>query len=167
MNLNTIPPLLGALLTAALAFHGASRAAAQPRAREPHLAYAFPAGCRQGASCEIVLGGQHLKEVKGAYVAGGGVQAEIVKWYRPLTRGEFNQLRMMLDETRKKLEEQGTTKPSDEDVAKAAGITKEQQLEIEIYRQRDGDPKRQPNEQLEEQLTVKVTVDDDAELGKR
>ncbi len=58
-------------------------------------------------------------------------------------------------------------KPTDAEVALAAGITDDQLREMEIYRQRDRDPKRQPNEQLEEQVTLKLTVDDDAELGKR
>jgi hypothetical protein len=157
---------LSAPLTLALALLAASHAAAQPGPRDPHLAYAFPAGCQQGVSCEVVLGGQHLKEVKQAIVAGAGVEAEIVKWYRPLTRGEYNQLRMALDEARTKLEESGA-KPTDEQVATAAGIAEEQLREMEIYRQRDRDEKRQPNEQLEEELTVKLTVAADAAPGKR
>jgi hypothetical protein len=156
-----------AFLAIAIAAAVASPAAAQPGANEPHLAYAFPAGCRQGATMEIVLGGQHLKEVSAAYLAGGGVEAEIVKWYRPLTRGEFNQLRMALDEAREKLIEGGKARPSAEEVAMAAGITDEQLREIEIYRERDRDEKRQPNEQLEEELTIKLTVADDAAPGKR
>jgi hypothetical protein len=76
-------------------------AIAQPGA-SPHLAYAFPAGARRGETCELVLGGQHLKKAQGVYVAGGGVRAEIVRWYRGLTPGEYNQLRMALDEAREK-----------------------------------------------------------------
>lgn len=167
MNRNTPPKRPVRLLAVALAVAACANAAAQPRARDPHLAYAFPAGCQQGAACEIVLGGQHLKEVNEVYLSGAGVTVEIVKWYRPLTRGEFNQLRMALDEARTKLVEQGKKAPTDEEVALAAGFTEEQRREIEIYRQRDRDPKRQPNEQLEEELTIKVTVDKDAALGKR
>lgn len=150
-----------------MAAFGPTIAFAQPRAAEPHLAYAFPAGCQRGLSREVVLGGQHIKDAKGVYVAGGGVEAEIVKWYRPMTRGEFNQLRMKHDEARQKLIDGGNAQPTEDEVATAAGITAEQRREMEIYRQRDRDAKRQPNDQLEEELTVKVTVADDAEPGRR
>ncbi|MFO0820697.1 MAG: peptidase [Pirellulales bacterium] len=138
----------------------------QPAA-PPHLAYAFPAGARRGETCEIVLGGQYLKKVQGAYVAGGGVKAEIVRWYRGLTPGEYNQLRMALDEAREKLIEDGQANPTAEAVARAAGVTAEQLREMELYRERQRDSKRQPNEQLEEELTIRVTIADDATYGRR
>lgn len=155
------------LLIVAVATFITAPAAGQSGGKDPHLAYAFPAGCQRGQACEIVLGGQYLKDVKEAFIAGEGVTLEVVKWYRPMTRGEFNDLRMKLDEARKKLKEQGTAKPTEEQVATAAGISADQLREIEIYRLRDRDGKRQPNEQLEEELTIKVTVAADAPLGKR
>lgn len=167
MNRSSTSCLFVWLLSAAAIIVASSHVTAQRRAREPHLAYAFPAGCQQGTSCEIVLGGQHIKEVDEAYISGDGVELEIVKWYRPLTRGEYNNLRMRLDEARKKLAEQGKTKQSQVQVALAAGISEDQLNEMEIYRQRDRDPKRQPNDQLIEELTIKVTVAKDAEPGKR
>jgi len=123
-------------------------------------------------SCDIVLGGQNLQEANEAHLSGEGVSVEIVKWYRPLTRGEYNNLRMALDEAREKLIEQRASSgnratPTMAEVAAAAGITEEQLSEMAIYRQRDQDPKRQPNEQLEEEVTLKLTVDQDAEPGKR
>lgn len=142
-------------------------AMAQRPPKEPHLAYAFPAGCRQGTSCEVVLGGQNLKEVGEAYVAGRGVQVEVLGWYRPMTRGEYNQLRMKLSEAKEKLIAEGKLGVIEDNVAKAAGVTKDQLREMEIFRERDRDPKRQPNSQLEEELTVKLTVNADAKPGKR
>ncbi len=147
-------------------------ASAQNRGRDPHLAYAFPAGCRQGTSCEIVVGGQHLKEANEAYLAGDGVEVEIVGWYRPMTAGQYNNLRMALREARERLIQERTAqgignKPTEEEVALEAGLTADQLREMEIYRQRDRDPKRQPNDQLEEEVTLKLTVAEDAELGKR
>ncbi|MFO0867713.1 MAG: peptidase [Pirellulales bacterium] len=161
-------PFATVLVTTILVATGliGSVALGQPRTVEPHLAYAFPAGCRRGETCQIVLGGQHIKDVKGAYVAGGGVTAEIVRWYRPLTRGEYNQLRMALEDARKKLEEEGKQRPTEAEVAAAAKVTEEQLREMEIYRQRDRDAKRQPNDQLEEELTIQVTVAEDAEPGR-
>jgi hypothetical protein len=150
----------------------ATDVAAQRGTRGPHLAYAFPAGCQRGSSCEIVIGGQHLKEATEVYLAGEGVEMEIVGWYRPMTRGEYNNLRMAMQEARERLiEERSETgisgKPSDAEVALAAGISEAQLKEMEVYRQRDRDPKRQPNEQLEEELTLRLTVASGAELGKR
>ena len=40
----------------------AAREAAAQVERHPHLAYAYPAGLRQGTSCDIVLGGQYLQK---------------------------------------------------------------------------------------------------------
>jgi hypothetical protein len=57
--------------------------------------------------------------------------------------------------------------PSFDEVAMAAGITAEMQREMMIFRERDSDPRRQPNEQLQEELTLRLTVDADAEPGKR
>jgi hypothetical protein len=146
---------------------GSATVLAQPAPRDPHLAYAFPAGCQQGTSCQLVVGGQYLKEASEVYVSGEGVKAEIVRWYRPLTRGEFNQLRMRLDEMRMKLIAQGNRDPSEEEVAAAANISEQELKEMDIYRQRDRDPKRQPNEQLAEELTLVLTVAQDALPGKR
>jgi len=139
---------------------------AQSNAR-PHLAYAYPAGARRGETCEIVLGGQHLKKAQGAYVAGGGVRAEIVRWYRGLTPGEYNQLRTKLDEARERLVNDGQANPSREAISREAGVTAEQLREIELYQERQRNSKRQPNEQLEEELTVRITIASDAEYGRR
>jgi len=166
MNRNTVPRWNIWLLLASIVILS-SFAEAQRRGRDPHLAYAFPAGCQQGQSIEIVLGGQHIKDVDQAYISGEGVELEYVKWWRPVTRGQYNSVRMRLDEARKKLVEQGKRKPSALDVAVAAGVSEDQLKEMEIYRQRDRNPKRQPNDQLIEELTLKVTVAEDAEPGKR
>lgn len=160
------------LLCAFFTLWATSDVLAQRGNRDPHLAYAFPAGCQRGLSCEIVIGGQHLKEVTEAYIAGQGVTVEVLGWYRPMSRGVYNDLRMKMQEAREKLIEERQEKgisgrPSEAEVALAAGISHEQLQEMEIYRQRERDPKRQPNEQLEEELTLKVTVAHHAALGKR
>jgi hypothetical protein len=154
-------------LLAALLTFGASPVAGQNRSQDPHLAYAFPAGCQQGTSCEILLGGQYLKEVSEAHFAGEGIQVEILKWYRPMTEGEYNQLENALRDAREKLIESGIKQPYESEVIEAAGITEEQLREREIYLKRSADPKRQPNDQLAEELSLKITVDKDAKPGKR
>ncbi|WP_442508505.1 peptidase [Novipirellula sp. SH528] len=148
------------------------QAIAQRRGPDPHIAYAFPAGCQQGTTCEIVIGGQYLKEAFTAHLAGEGVKVEYVGWYRPMTRGEYNNLRMAMQQAKETLIADAmargeTVEPSFDEVALAAGITLEKQREMLIFRERDSDPKRQPNDQLQEELTLRLTVDPNAEPGKR
>lgn len=138
----------------------------------PHVGYAYPGGGRRGTEFEVVLGGQFIKEASEIYLSGGGIKAEIVKWYRPLTQGEYVGLTQKIRFKREELEEQqkqkGTDEPiTDEMIYKLVGITEDDLREIEIYRKRDADPKRQPNDQIAEELTLKITIAADAELGKR
>ena len=51
---------------------------AQNSASDPHVAYSYPAGCRQGTSCQVLVGGQFLRNVNDVHVAGSGVDVEIV-----------------------------------------------------------------------------------------
>ncbi len=143
----------------------------QRRGRDPHLAYAYPAGCERGMPTEIIVGGQYLKEVTEVHVSGEGVKIEIVGWYRPMTNGEYNSLRTKLRETRERLVGQaalrGTVLPTEAEVALEAGITEDELREMKIYRERANDPRRQLNDQLEERVSLQVIADMDAELGKR
>jgi hypothetical protein len=141
-------------------------------AKDPHIGYAYPGGGRQSTEFEVVVGGQFIKETSGIYISGGGVKAEIVRWYRPLTQGEYVGLTQKIRFKREELEEEqkkkGTSEPiTDEMIYKLTGITENDLKEIEVYRKRDADPKRQPNEQIAEELTLKITIDANAELGKR
>jgi hypothetical protein len=141
-------------------------------AQEPHIGYVYPAGGQQNTSFEVLVGGQYLKETNETYLSGSGVSVEIVKYYRPLTQGEVTQLNLKLTEAREKLEEEqkkkGINTPIPLDVvAKAAGVTENDLKEMEIYRKREADPKRQPNNQIIEEITLKITIDADAALGKR
>jgi hypothetical protein len=145
---------------------------AQRPGQDPHLAYAFPAGFQRGTSCEIVVGGQYLKEADEVHLSGDGVHLEVIGWYRAMTQGEYNNLRMALDQAKEKLiaerEARGIKKrPELDEIANEAGITEDQQRQMQLYRERNADPKRQPNEQLQEEVTLKVTVSSDAELGRR
>ena len=71
-------------LTLLLVIAIANVAIAQPRGRNPHLAYMYPAGCERGMTCEVTVGGQHLKDVTEVYVSGEGITAEIIGWYPAL-----------------------------------------------------------------------------------
>ena len=59
----------------------------------PHIGYVYPAGGRQGAVSQVMVGGQYLNNATNAYVSGTGVQAAVVDYSRPLTQKEFNDLR--------------------------------------------------------------------------
>jgi hypothetical protein len=164
-------PRWHAILAATALWAGATGLQAQT-AKDPHVGYAFPGGGRQGAIVEVTVGGQFIKEAKEVYISGRGVKAEVVKWYRPLTQGQFVALSQKIRFTREDLEEkrdkEGKTDPiTDETVYKVAGITADDLREMEIYRKRDADRKRQPNDQIAEELTLKISIAADAKLGKR
>ena len=72
---------------------------AQRRGQAPHLAYAYPAGCERGMPSEIVVGGQYLQERQRSLYVGRRRQDQDPGWYRPLSAGEYNNLRMRLTET--------------------------------------------------------------------
>ncbi|MCB1470564.1 MAG: hypothetical protein KDK08_26210, partial [Rhizobiaceae bacterium] len=131
------------------------------------MAYAYPAGCRQGTTCEILIGGQYLKEASEVYLAGEGVKSEVIKWYRPLTRAQYNDLRKQLQEAKERLIKAGTGQPSDAEVARSAGVSEYELGEMESFLARERDPRRQPNDQLIEVKTIRLTVEKDAPLGKR
>jgi len=141
--------------------------------KNPHIGYIFPTGGRQNSSFEVTIGGQYIKETNQLYFSGdGGVKAEVVGWYRPLTRGQYiglsQKIRFKREDLEKAAEEKGNTAPiTDEMVYEAAGITEEDLKEMEVYRKRDADKKRQPNDQIAEELTLMITIDANAKLGKR
>ena len=77
------PPLT--LLLAASAF-------AQQQ-NTPHIGYVYPAGGRQGTTFEITVGGQFLSGADKALITGSGVAANVIKYVRPITPGQANDLR--------------------------------------------------------------------------
>ena len=164
--------LAAAALAAAVTTVCATGSHAQTASRAPNIGYVYPTGGQRGTEFEVTVGGQFTREVQEVYFSGSGVKAEVVKWYRPLTQGQYVSLSLKINFTREELEEAQKKKGSNEKVTnemvyKAAGITEDDLREMEIYRQRDADPKRQPNDQIAEELTLKITIDADAELGKR
>ncbi len=155
-----------ALLVATVLCLAASEAYGQSKV--PHVGYVYPTGGQRGTSFEVVVGGQYTKETEDVYLSGEGVEIEIVKHYRPLSQGQYSGLRRRLDEARDKLKAEGKAEPYPlETLAKVAGITDDQLKEMEVYRERDADPKRQPNNQIIEELTLKITIAEDAPMGKR
>jgi len=155
-------------LALALVLAPASNLSAQYTGKNPHVGYVYPGGGCRGTTFEVVVGGQHIKEVTEAYISGGGIKSKIVGWYRPLTAGENNALnqkiRIKQDELEKK---SGKGKVTREMAIKAAGITEDQLKEMAIYQKRRADPKRQLNPQIDEELTVQIQLAPDAQFGDR
>lgn len=148
-------------------------AVAQQQPFVPHLAYAFPAGCRAGSSVEIKVGGQFLQGATGAYVSGQGVRVTVGEYYKPMTQNQVQQLAQKMQDAREKLIAQGVrVGPQNSPaailrVAQEAGVTEEQLREMDLFRRRRNDPKRQPNPQIEETVTLKIEVEPQALPGIR
>ena len=145
---------------------------AAAQSRDPHIGYAYPAGGARGETIEVTVGGQYIRDAEMVYVAGEGVIAKVVGWYRPLTRGEYQDLSRQLQEEREFVQAERLTSGSKEpitieELAERCGITEEQLKEMEIYRQRERDPKRQPNDQLAEEITLQISIAESAPLGSR
>ena len=156
-------PIASAILLAI-----SSRLPAQIASNNPHVGYVVPAGGCRGTTLQVVVGGQNTKEVTEAFISGEGIQTEIVRWRQPLTPGEYNALNMRISDKQQELEKisgQGTV--TREMAVKAAGITEEELKEMAIFVERQADPKRQPNPQITEEVTVRIRLAADAPFGDR
>jgi hypothetical protein len=144
---------------------------AQP-SREPSLGYVYPAGGRAGSTFIVELGGQALEGVGQLYVSGGGVEATLLDYSRPLTQREFNQLRRELEQLQEKRRAAsgpgtdrvaaGTNAPAatwtDADARRVAEIRRELAARA---------PNRQANPALAEKAAFRVTLAADATPGPR
>ena len=151
-------------------------AAAQDAAaqRYPQIGYVYPAGGRQGASFEVTVGGQYLNGAEEVYVSGTGVQAAVVKYVKPLTQKELNELRQKLRQVQTRLQAArkraaaGGKGPAIKKIAEQVGLEKVTTLkELTDLKDRFFNTKKQPNTQLADQVVLKITVEQAAELGAR
>ncbi|MDZ7619782.1 MAG: peptidase, partial [Patescibacteria group bacterium] len=173
-------------LLAAVFLGGASSLWAQS-GTNPNAAYVYPGGGRRGTTFDVVVGGQHMgppdarngldyevviegsriQDVAKVFVSGGGIKAEVVSWYRPMNQGESVRIGIQTMAKIEDVEKKEGRKISTEEAHKLLGITAEHLEEQKKYNKRDSDPRRQPNPQLEEELTVRITIAPDAEIGPR
>jgi hypothetical protein len=79
VKLTTMRTCAVVVLAGVLAFAAAARG--QVNARSAQIGYAYPAGGRQGASFEVIVGGQSLRGVNEAFVTGKGVHVSVVQYY--------------------------------------------------------------------------------------
>ena len=66
----------------------------------PRIGYVYPAGGQQGTAVEVIIGGERLGEIIGAYISGQGVKAELLPSEPVPTGMEAQQLRDQLQKLR-------------------------------------------------------------------
>ena len=158
------------------------------------IGYVYPAGARQGTTIETVIAGQFLNGATNVYVTGGGVTAAIVGQVRPITGKELNDLRILIDElvakkavVRKDFKalenfrsfrnaKSIKTDPAAQDKEIEALKTKyenatwtdaDEQMLAQARRKAAGGNRRPANPAISELIICKLTVDANAEPGRR
>jgi hypothetical protein len=182
-----------AFLAAATVLAAAPAAMAQQLV--PHVGYAYPAGGKQGATFEVVIGGQYLEGVNAVHFSGGaGVQAKLVELIKPMSQKEYNDLRIKLDDLMarravvrndfKALENFKSFKnaknvkdaPASDDkeieelkkkYAKASWTAEDEKQVAEVRRSIATAVRRPANPAISELAVVQVTVAPDAAPGRR
>jgi hypothetical protein len=142
-----------------------------------NIGYVYPAGGRQGDSFEVTVGGQFLKGVTDVYFSGKGVDAEIVKYIKPLSKKQINDLRKKFNMLQKTLPASARRKPyrlrfvslapKFNAYAKEMGL---KDMDLKTYfelMKKLRDPKRQPNAQLAEQVILRIKISPDADPSPR
>ncbi|MCG3179112.1 MAG: hypothetical protein BIFFINMI_01443 [Phycisphaerae bacterium] len=156
----------------------ATGAAAQGQVgrQSPQIGFVYPAGGQRGTTVDVTVGGQFLGAAAEVRISGLGVSGAVVDYMRPPNGKEQTEIREITEQARKKLIEQakGGTPPSRQAIAdlvrtmaKEKGITDKQLEAFARYMRERSDPKRQPNPQLAESVTVRMTFAPDAEPGPR
>ncbi len=160
---------------------------------EPHLGYAYPAGAERGASARVVLGGQHLQGPRRVLFEGKGLEARILHYCKPPNRGQLNRLRQKIREwllarhpelgrkdrrrdpkVQAKLRRMRANPFAVLDemgpevfkrIARSVRLNAFDLDDLKRFLPKFRDPKRQPNAQIEETLTLEVSVAPDARPG--
>lgn len=144
-------------------------------AKIPHIGYIYPAGGQQGTKCNIKIGGQFLDRINEVYITGDGIQAEIIK-YTESPQKTRNKMKRELNALTALKEGQTNSKfltKAKMDKYKSLTI---QQINERIKKMKKErrelskmlrNPKRQPNTQIEETISLEFTISKNAVLGKR
>jgi len=139
----------------------------------PHIGYVYPAGGRQGATFQVVVGGQFLGSVSNAYVSGDDAQARVIGYDRPMNQKEFNELRDKLKELQEKRRAaaQSASKRGGQAGAQTstnAWTTADEKMLAEIRNKiLKNPPNRQGNPAIAEAVMLKVTTATNAGPGER
>ncbi len=148
---------------------GAVVSIAEAQPAPPHIGYVYPAGGRQGATSQVVVGGQYLEGAEAAFFSGTGIKATIIEYSKPLTPKEFTLLRDKLKElmARKpgavgnKAQREPATSPA------PAWTDEDEKTLAEIRKKLANPPTRQGNPAIAETVTLQVVLAAKAEPGER
>ncbi len=145
----------------------------------PRIGYVYPSGGCQGTVFEIDVGGQYLRGIKAAIISGGGIDAKVIRYVKPLSQQEMSELARKVRELRAMAQKRVADRmlgdpigPSVDTAStfKAAALSLGLDLDLTSYtalRKRLSNPKRQPNDQIAEIARFYITIDEDAEPGRR
>ncbi len=147
---------------------------AQPGRNTPLIGYAYPdGGCRK-SEFEVTVGGIALTDISAAVFSGPGFSAVVLKHFKPLNNDLENKIRELIQEEREKSGKPAKPgklpMPGEVDLLKQlAGKNGISQDDIDNFLEtamQRRDPKRQPNAQLAERITLRVKIDANATTGK-
>jgi len=155
-----------------------SCAAGFAQQRDAHIGYAYPAGGRAGATFTVVVGGQYLRGVRGAYCSGQGVSSKFVEHAMPLStnnKGDARRYIGQLQAYRRQLASKAPNpvkpeRPTERPLPDHPWIrTMETMTDDELVElsRRLNNPKEQPNAQIGELVWLEVTIDPKAAPGDR
>ena len=157
---------LAAMLTASLAILPVARAQQNP----PHIGYIYPAGGRQGATFEVVVGGQYLNGVTNIFVTGNGVYATVLEQKRTLSPKEAKDLREQMEQLQEK-KQTAATKPAPRSGTNATQrvtfTSDDEKLLVAIRRKLAVFGRRPANPAIGEMVTLQITLAANAAIGTR
>jgi len=153
-----------------LALWAGAFASVQAQPLPPRIGYVYPAGGQQGSTFQVTVGGQNLDGASNAWFAGPGIQAAVIDFHKPMPQGQFNTLRDQL----KELQQRKTAALKDgrrrgagaasTNTWTAADEKKMTEIREKILK---NPPNRNATPAIAETVTLKVTLDPEAELGER
>ena len=139
----------------------------------PRIGYVYPAGGRQGTTLQATLGGQFLNGATSVFVSGGGVQAAVVDYTKPLTPQQFRMLREQLQALLDKRVagardgRKGTGPGESPPMTNRTWTAQDEQTLAEIRKKLANPPNRQGNPAIAENVILQVRLTPDAEPGER
>lgn len=166
---------------------GSAFSCGQTGRNDPRAGYLFPAGAARNSTLEILAGGQNLRAMDGVRISGNGVEARIIRSYRPMRNLDPDQRALLQWHIAcRRAELNGRPKPPKpkgpkplEDGKPAPEVTLPENPLLDmlgtmslaeirhwqtVMQRRD---RMQPNPQLGEMLRVEVKVAASAEPGMR
>ncbi len=155
------------LATLALAFGLAVTPGAWAQ-RQPRIGYVYPAGGRQGATSQVVVGGQYLAGVTNAFFSGTGVKVVVVEFNRPMNQGQFNRLRDQMRELQQR--KQAALRDERRGIKDSTNVwtAADEKMVAEIREKiLKNPPNRNATPAIADVVTLKVSLAEDAVPGRR